>query len=459
MQNKNVLLIDDGPSHLHLAEIALESHFNFKVIKAIDLKDAIETLSKDDDEEIFMLVAHCTLIKNSLDTDLINIAKYKRFILVLETLEDNSENYKNLKIKLGGNEEFLNLFKAQSGTLTTDKLIDCVAEILSAGSIDAKETIVPSENLKKVKLDYLKKFSHTNYDLFLELSPGKTIQVATKANKDMKSVIEHYEKKDISYFLLSPEDYDDFIEHTKELLKNTETDFIQDFEKIEVSFETLDLAFTVAQDQLKALNISRVHQDFVNNSLETALGQLKKSKDLFQKLKTLLSNEDYVVNHSVLNIYFSSYLLSKLNWSNEQSLRQMIYACFYHDFELRDARLAKLHHPSEAENEEEQNIVKGHTQGAAELIDQLPGLNQDAYKIVLDHHERPDGTGFPQGLQANAIPPMSCVFILSHEIVDFLIEKKFQTQYLASKFQEMEEVWNKGNFKRPFTCAREILLD
>lgn len=454
-----VLLIDNGPSTLHLAEIVLESHFNFNVIKTIDLKEVITTLKEVDESEIFMIVAHCTIIKNSLAEELIELVKFERPILVLETLEDNSENYKGLREKLGEQSDKADFFNPLSGTLTNDKIIDCVAEIMSAEELDTKEVIVPIENLKKVKADYLLKFSHTNYDIFLELSKGKTIQVATKANKDMKAVIEHYEKKDIHYFLLSPEDYEDFIEHTKELLKNTSDEVGQESEKIQVSFEKLDLAFTVAQDQLKALNINRIHQDFVNKSLESTLDQLRKSKDLFQKLKGLLQNDDYVVNHSVLNIYFASYLLSKLNWSSEQSLRQMTYACFYHDFEIRDNDLAKLNHPNEIDSEEHQTIIKTHPEKAAQLIDQLPGLNQDAYKIVLDHHERPDGTGFPQGLQAASIPPMSCVFILSHEIVDFLIEKKFQTQYLASKFQEMEEIWNKGNFKRPFTCAREILLD
>jgi HD-GYP domain-containing protein (c-di-GMP phosphodiesterase class II) len=103
-----------------------------------------------------------------------------------------------------------------------------------------------------------------------------------------------------------------------------------------------------------------------------------------------MTSKDYVSNHSVLNIYFSSYLLTKLNWSNEQSLRQMIYACFYHDFEVEDHNLAHIDRLEELPPTADLKSYKDHPKRAAKLTEELKGLNHDAYKIVLDHHEKPD---------------------------------------------------------------------
>ncbi|MCR9206007.1 MAG: hypothetical protein NXH75_15595, partial [Halobacteriovoraceae bacterium] len=218
-------------------------------------------------------------------------------------------------------------------------------------------------------------------------------------------------------------------------------------------------AFSVAQEHLEALSISKVHQNFFDTSLSRICTDLKSQKDLLSILKKMLHHDDYLSEHSILNIYFSSYMLSKLNWSTDQTLKQMLYASFYHDIEINDQELAKINRLEECTDTETQKIIKDHGNKAAKLIEKLPGMNHDAHKIILDHHERPDGTGFPLGLTAGNIPPLSCVFILSHEIVDFLIFNNFQTQLLATKIQEMERTWSTGNFKRPFECLRSILMD
>ncbi len=459
MHSKNVLLIDDGAHKLELAELTLESHFHLQVEKAQSITQAKSWVLDSHKDYSFILCPYVALEiqKKGTSNDLMTLKKLKLPLLIYQAPELEKDHL-TMEPDIKGDPPI----KFQRGPFQENELIKLIQKVMPMEQAQNIDSLQTQEDLKKVKGLFLTQFSHTDYDLYLEISPGKTLQVATKENKDMKSVINHYRDKGLDYFLLAPEDYQDFIEHTKELLKNhgPNPDALpREGELIEVSFDELDLAFTVAQDQLKALNINRIHQDFVNRSLEGALSDLKKNKDLFQKLKSLISTKDYVSNHSDLNIYFASYLLTKLNWANEQSLRQMIYACFYHDFEVEDPKLAAIDNLENLPPTANIESYKNHPKRAAKLIEELKGLNHDAYKIVMDHHEKPDGSGFPQGLNAKNIPPMSCVFILSHKLVDFLIQNNFQTQYLATKFQEMESTWNTGNLKRPFACAREILLD
>jgi HD-GYP domain-containing protein (c-di-GMP phosphodiesterase class II) len=56
---------------------------------------------------------------------------------------------------------------------------------------------------------------------------------------------------------------------------------------------------------------------------------------------------------------------------------------------------------------EEQKLVQEHPGLGFSVLSSQSGLNQDVLRIVLEHHERPDGSGFPHGLTAAILSPLS----------------------------------------------------
>jgi HD-GYP domain-containing protein (c-di-GMP phosphodiesterase class II) len=52
---------------------------------------------------------------------------------------------------------------------------------------------------------------------------------------------------------------------------------------------------------------------------------------------------------------------------------------------------------------EEQDIAKKHVEYSAEIVRSTPGLNPRLAELVLLHHERQDGTGYPRGLKGEQI--------------------------------------------------------
>jgi HD-GYP domain-containing protein (c-di-GMP phosphodiesterase class II) len=52
---------------------------------------------------------------------------------------------------------------------------------------------------------------------------------------------------------------------------------------------------------------------------------------------------------------------------------------------------------------EERRIMQLHPQLGANLLSGIPGIDLEV-QIVLSHHERYDGTGYPHGLAGQAIP-------------------------------------------------------
>lgn len=52
----------------------------------------------------------------------------------------------------------------------------------------------------------------------------------------------------------------------------------------------------------------------------------------------------------------------------------------------------------------ERDLIRMHPEWGASLVESIPGLEPVA-RIVRFHHERPDGRGYPDGLDHAAIPP------------------------------------------------------
>jgi len=67
---------------------------------------------------------------------------------------------------------------------------------------------------------------------------------------------------------------------------------------------------------------------------------------------------------------------------------------------LRDEILFK----SESLNEQELGFFRQHPRIGAHILQSIPHLPSEIGSIVLLHHERPDGKGYPKGLKADQIP-------------------------------------------------------
>jgi putative nucleotidyltransferase with HDIG domain len=87
---------------------------------------------------------------------------------------------------------------------------------------------------------------------------------------------------------------------------------------------------------------------------------------------------------------------------NEEELEWLVHGALLHDLGkliVADAILEKFG----ALTEEEWKVVKRHPEVGARMIEPLEFLS-GALPVIRHHHERPDGTGYPDGLEGDEIP-------------------------------------------------------
>ncbi|MCK4708012.1 MAG: HD-GYP domain-containing protein, partial [Gammaproteobacteria bacterium] len=87
---------------------------------------------------------------------------------------------------------------------------------------------------------------------------------------------------------------------------------------------------------------------------------------------------------------------------NRERIKQLALGGLLHDIGKMKVPLEILNKPGKL-TDDEFEIMQGHAQLGIDYLSNTPGLSQDVMDVVSMHHERFDGTGYPNGLKGDEI--------------------------------------------------------
>ncbi len=122
-------------------------------------------------------------------------------------------------------------------------------------------------------------------------------------------------------------------------------------------------------------------------------------------LTRIKDRDDYTARHSVNTAILALGLAHALEWPQAQ-VEQAGLAALLHDVGNVAVDRALLEKPGPLTSEEFEK-VKRHTFVGYELLEEESQVSNAVALAALNHHERVDGTGYPNGLKAGGIDPMS----------------------------------------------------
>jgi cyclic di-GMP phosphodiesterase len=146
--------------------------------------------------------------------------------------------------------------------------------------------------------------------------------------------------------------------------------------------------------------------------LQKALGQVEQSyTDTLDALGAAIDLRDgQTAGHSRRVSLCSIYMLTRMNGTPAQ-LKSLAMGAWLHDIgklAIADAILLK---PG-ALTEEERAVMQRHVRIGYDLVKRIPFL-AEAAEIILTHHERWDGSGYPRGLRGADIPLSARIFAVA----------------------------------------------
>lgn len=77
--------------------------------------------------------------------------------------------------------------------------------------------------------------------------------------------------------------------------------------------------------------------------------------------------------------------------------------------------------------------------------------------IIEQHHELPNGKGFPFGIQAGRFNQLSCIFILSQQFIENLFEENFDFERRLEVINRLQRRYASKNFEKAMDALISVV--
>jgi HD-GYP domain-containing protein (c-di-GMP phosphodiesterase class II) len=188
--------------------------------------------------------------------------------------------------------------------------------------------------------------------------------------------------------------------------------------------------------------------------------ELQRSRELEERsvatvraLATAVAERDDATGNHIQRVTDLGLLLASEVTPEEADDPQLAYGFILHDIGKLAVPDAVLRKPGPLD-EDEWVVMKTHPEAGARMLDPLPFLSR-ARDVVLHHHERWDGRGYPHGLEGEEIPLWARVFA----VVDAVDVMTSDRPYRRGRPLQaaLEEVRRESGFQFDPRCAAAFL--
>ncbi len=149
----------------------------------------------------------------------------------------------------------------------------------------------------------------------------------------------------------------------------------------------------------------------VEGLVEMLLNVLRRTRGAQVSIAEIKSFDEYTYHHSLSVAILSMSIGLQMGISGRQ-LTRLGLAAILHDIGKASIPAEILHKPTPLTNEEHA-IMQMHPHYGASYILRSSYGNEELWRAVLFHHERPDGAGYPKGLKGEQIPLWSRIIAVA----------------------------------------------
>lgn len=306
---------------------------------------------------------------------------------------------------------------------------------------------------RKVKLKRFFQFNTVPCEVYVKLSKTKYIKIIPTNELYDHELLERYEGKKIKYLFVPIEQHPYLIDLVgQEIFNQAEKIFTSKNSTVEMKSIAELGVFNHVNESVKLLGISETNAKKITRAVEYNLKTLAQNPSIYDLISKMMKGNHFVSEHSLLLSYVCGQICLSTSWSSNQTLEKLSMAAMMHDIGFESTELAEAHDlkKNDLEFEDEQlEIIHTHPGFAAKLISSGKSVFPDVDTIIMQHHESPDGQGYPRKLGPLSISPLSCIMIIGEDFVSNIYGKSKDQIDIKKIKDDFSEKYNRGNFKKP----------
>lgn len=282
-----------------------------------------------------------------------------------------------------------------------------------------KQVSINSTYVKEYQAVRLGEFSTDkaiDFDVFIHLRLNNKMLLYKRGGDFIsEDILNRFRTHRIETFYIREIDSSKLIDYiakkTAQIIKDKDISIKEKQEKIEVVAKNLISGFFDDPDNADTY-LSTAHE-VVNKLIEELLEDEDPLKNIFKRLDTMLKSMQAHANNVQA---LSTVMAMSLGYTSDKALTAIAMGSLFHD--IGYSRIPKeLHHRDISElNETEAALVKQHpTLGLGIISNSTTEFSYETKLIIQQHHERHDGSGYPEGLKGFQTYELSKVVAIANE--------------------------------------------
>jgi HD-GYP domain-containing protein (c-di-GMP phosphodiesterase class II) len=283
---------------------------------------------------------------------------------------------------------------------------------------ETKSRFIPIP-VQTLKIDSMKSF-----DLFIRTKSGRMVLFNAREELFTLEVRDNLLANDISVLFINDEDKEEYntyvAENLADFLNNPE---LSNNDKAEFAY----------------LSISNIAQSLFEKPSEQSISSYKTA--ITATMNFILTEDDALINliqltefdyttfnHS-MNVGIFATGLSKALFSRESdhNMTEIAAGFFLHDIGKCSIPLTILQKPGHL-TPEEWDIIKTHPSEGYEILKKFHHITPESKIIVLQHHERTHGNGYPRGLKGDMIHTYSKICSIADVFEALVAQRPYKKQ-------------------------------
>lgn len=319
----------------------------------------------------------------------------------------------------------------------------------------------PSTNLDEktpLSSEIFLKLNSIPCDVHVKLSSDKFVKIINKNELFSTGLIIKLINKGVKYFYINKSELSLYGESVAQnlygMLKTSGTRS-DDASKSQLTGKALD----VIRNNLSKCGFSQSVLDLTEEVILLQVDMIQRSPELSEFMAKFQLFRKMNTEHSRLVSFFCVCILKEIGWDSESTLNKMCLASLFHDISLPDGFVKNiaindyLNTLSDADRKAYENHCEQSAHLAKNFCSIAPGIEQ----VILEHHELPDGTGFPKKLTATHVHALSACLHLADVAADLMWKHDFDMEIIKTKILEKKEFYSKGFYRKPYEALAKTL--
>jgi HD-GYP domain-containing protein (c-di-GMP phosphodiesterase class II) len=430
----NILLLHPNQESQEMLRFCLESQMSLMVREASSLQSALDHLLGE--EPVDLIICALESDSDKLFKYLLSTGATIPLIMIGEDQDRKLQAYPDLQI--------LACFPISE---VPDQLIKLIrqnfAEILKSNVQNEFCRIHPELLLRTTPLQS---------DVYIRLSNVKYVKLFRSGSAFTQADLEKYLiRKKVNYLYIKTHETAEFVSKFRDDLARMVAAAVPGDKGL---LETASEVHSLIRELSDRMGFDPTVQELARQHIQLTIKAIGQSPKITSALAhSKLKGRNYISSHSVLLANIACSIATIMKWPSDTTFKKLVLAALFHDFIFQDPDLAKISTKTELEKartgltDEQYDTIANHPRLCVEIIRELKELPGEVDFLVLEHHERPDGSGFPQGLTAQQITPLSAVFIVAHDILDHMVAEG-QAFSINEFLKSVETSYNSGTFKQ-----------